>query len=80
MSKTICKDQEILNFGDSDPSTFEVCIFLVNVMGNMYQQWADAGKPSIFLWGTGKETQPSDVCPITNTQFNVDDYNFGSLI
>ncbi len=79
---TTCKNVKPLSFGNSDPSTFQTCNFLVNVLGNMYAQWKKVGKPSQadFKWGTGKEIKPTDVCKITQKKFKVDDFTFSPLI
>ena len=77
---TICKNASPLIFGNSDPSTFQTCNFLVNVLSNMYEQWAAAAKPKNFHWGKGLKYQPTDVCPITMSNFKVSDFNFGTLI
>lgn len=70
---TTCTTNEPLDFGASDPSTFKVCTFLVNVLSNMYDQWVTAGSPAKFDW------QPVNACPVTN-DFKVKDYDFGQLI
>lgn len=58
---TTCKNQQPLNFGNSDQATFKVCTFLVNVVSNMYEQWEAAGSPEFgyFNW------QPVNACPVT---------------
>lgn len=72
---TTCKNQQPLNFANSDPATFKVCTFLVNVVSNMYDQWKDAGFPDFgqFNW------QPVNACPVT-ADFKVTDYHFGDPI
>ena len=74
---TKCSTNQPLDFGASDPSTFRVCTFLVNVLSHMYEQWMDAHSP---IPPTGKfDWQPANACPVT-TDFKVSDYDFGSLI
>jgi hypothetical protein len=72
---TPCTTNKPLDFGASDPSTFKVCTFLVNVLSYMYDQWKNAGFPKRdeFHW------QPVNACPVT-TDFKVTDYTFGPLI
>lgn len=74
---TICTNPKPLDFGDSDPATFKVCTFLVNVLSHMYDQWKTAKPPfpgpGQFKW------QPANHCPVTNN-FKVTDYDFGDLI
>jgi hypothetical protein len=52
----------------------KVCSFLVNVASDMCQQWLQQGQPSpsSFKW------TPNDPCPYTNTQYDVNDFNFGA--
>src|SRR5215470_10077046 len=72
---TICLNPKPLDFGTSDPSTFKVCTFLVNVLSYMYHQWKTAKfpKPDDFKW------QPTNHCLVTSN-FKVADYDFGPLI
>jgi hypothetical protein len=82
--KTTYKNPSQLKFGDSDQSTFQICNFLVNVLGNMYNQWTAVSNPhppqSEFSWGTGQKYKPTDICPVTEKKFSVDDFSFGPLI
>ena len=73
---TKCITTKPLDFDGSDPATFKVCTFLVNVLSHMYDQWVLAGSPippTPFSW------QPANACPVT-TDFKVADYDFGPLI
>ncbi len=73
---TTCTNPQPLDFGTSNPRTFKVCTFLVNVLSHMYDQWVKAGKPKPdqFKW------QPVNACPVTS-DFKVTDYAFfGKLI
>ena len=70
---TTCSNCEALDFRDSDPATFKICSFLVNVLSHMYEQWVKSGSPLDFDW------QPVNACEITN-DFKVSDYEFITLI
>ncbi len=56
-SSTISSNPQALDFGASDPETFQVCSFLVNVLSEMYDQWKEREKkpPGEFDW---KKTRP----------------------
>ena len=72
---TICANPQPLDFAGSDQTTFKVCSFLVNVLSNMYDQWATAGYPGRdqFNW------QPVYSC-LVPSDYTVPDYDFGPLI
>ena len=75
---TTCTNPQPLDFGASDPSTFKVCTFLVNVLSYMYEQWNNV-KPKPHIPPAPFNWQPVNACPVTNN-FKVTDYDFRPLI
>ncbi len=76
---TTCTKSRALDFGPSDPATFKVCSFLVNVLSQMYEQWENAKFPQPS-WGVPFNWQPAN-CPCQVTKnFVVGDYQFWPLI
>lgn len=77
--KILRENCQTLQFVGADPETFKTCSFLVNVLSQMYEQYAQWKKlhplkpPELFPW------EPANVCPVTK-DFKLSDFKFGNLI